>query len=78
MEKTLVLVILMLALEHIICIVVGVCIYLRGLKKGIMLCEMVNTDGASATEFYGQPREVAEHSLIEDDSDDRKEEQDEE
>lgn len=77
MENTPLLVIFIFALAQLICMIAGVWIYLAGIKKGIIVCEMVNSDGASATELLGQPREVAEHSLIEDDSEERKAEQDE-
>lgn len=76
MENPMILVILILSLAQVIYMVAGVCIYLAGIKKGILICEMVNSDGASAVELLGQPREVAEHSLIEDDSDERKEQED--
>lgn len=77
MEKIIVFFIILQAFEAISCMVLGVVLYFRGIRKGILLCEMINSGGASATEFFGKSGAVAEHSLIEDDSEERKEQQDE-
>ena len=64
-------------IQCLLCMILGVILDLRGIQKGIVICEMVNDDGSSATDFFGQSREPAEHALIEDDSDERKEKEDE-
>lgn len=77
MEKIIILLIILQAIECLLCMMLGVALYFRGIRKGILICEMVNIDGSSATEFFGQSGEVAEHSLVEDDSEERKEKDDE-
>lgn len=77
MKEIVIFFVILQVFECLLCMILGVILYLRGIQKGIVICEMVNNDGSSATDFFGQSREPAEHSLIDDDSEERKEKEDE-
>lgn len=77
MKEIVIFFVILQVFECLLCMILGVILYLRGIQKGIVICEMVNDDGSSAIDFFGQSREPAEHALIEDDSEKRKEKEDE-
>ena len=76
MEKITIFFIILQVFQCFLCMILGVVLYLRGIQKGILICEMVNTDGSSAMEFFGKAKDAAEFSLIEEDSEERKDRDD--
>ncbi len=73
MENILILIILVLAVSCVGCMLLGVALYWKGMKRGIVLSDMIKSGYMDVENFTGQPGNFAEKSLIEEE---RKEKED--